>query len=74
MFLANIQEGSSLGLRIAWRATPKLMSTTNMMMTKYIMSIIWQEEGKERGVALQNDQQDIKKISQKKATPIHPDK
>jgi hypothetical protein len=41
MFLASFHDGSSLGKRIACLATPKLISTTSIMMTKYIISIIW---------------------------------
>ncbi len=51
MLRASIQDASSLGLRMACRATPKLISTTNMMITKYIMSIIYvhPEEGEKEG-------------------------
>lgn len=43
MLRASLQEGSSSGCRIAWRATPKLIRTTSMMTTKYSMSIICME-------------------------------
>lgn len=44
MFLASFHDGSSLGNRMACLATPKLIRTTSMMITKYIMSIIWKSK------------------------------
>lgn len=40
MFRASFQEGFSSGCKMACRATPKLISTTSIMTTKYSMSII----------------------------------